>query len=78
MNAHGGISVTTHQTRQIIGFSLGLYEYENFVMRLAAYFFKKSGQFLFLLVFFADINDLQDVVVGMQVLRTNVDVGVVN
>ena len=74
---HSGITITSHQSRQVITFALGFSKDEDFVVRFATNLLKKSCQFLFFLVLLTYIDDLQNVVVGMQILRPNVDMRVI-
>ena len=48
VDAHGGVAVAAHQTRELVGFPLGLGEDEDFVLGLAADFIEQFGEFLLL------------------------------
>jgi len=58
VDAHGGVALSPHQPGQVIRLPLRFDKDEDFVVRLATDFFKKSCQLLLLLVLLTDIDNL--------------------
>ena len=61
---------------ELVALALGLDKDEDLVLRLRADLLEQLGQLGLLLVLLAHVHDLQDVVVGVQLGRADVDVSV--